>query len=289
MGIVALAAALAASSPAAAGAFTHEAFVGARVNPLGESQELAVGWRAPLLPDDGTLLRGESYVWLAPKVQLSPTFAGTGLQLRVMPLAVVQLQLHAERISAWSDPEGIDPDGVLPVTDATVAMIDLAGATIGSGWRTTNHLLLQGQSGPVAVRATTTLAGWRMDRGAAGAFYDQTWDILAPNHGWGVNLDVDVLAVTPEQRPVVGARYTAATPLGAVDGWTGGATHRVGPVAGWTFRERRPGGWIQRPTLFALAQWHLAHPWRTGSPTPRALPQVGVGLSVVGDVPPPPN
>ena len=292
MGVARLAAAFAigwlglAGATASAGSFTHEAFVGVRVNPLGQSQELAVGWRAPLLPDDGTPIRGDSSLWLAPKVQVSPTFVGTGMVLRVKPLAVVQLQLHAERIQAWADASAMSADGLLPVTAATLEMIEIAGAVIGSGWRTTNHLLVQAQVGPVAARATTTLVGWRMDRGADGIFYDQTWDILAPNHGWGGNLDVDLLLVAPEQRPVVGARFTAASPLGPVSGWPDGATQRVGPLAGWTFRERRPGGWLQRPTLFALAQWHLTHPWRTGDPTPRALPTVGVGLSVVGDVPP---
>lgn len=273
--------ALALSGAALAGGLATEGFVGARTNPLGQTQELTVGWRQQLLPPDD-LLRSQSYLLVGPKVQVTPAFASGGLLVRVMPLAIAQLQLHVERLGVWADQGAAVPAGAFPGSAATAEMAEAAGATMASGWRTTNHLLLQLKAGPIAARGTATLVGWRLDLESE-TFYDQAWDLVAPTQGWGGNLDLDLLVVADGQRPIAGFRYTLAAPLAVLDPWPGGAAQRVGPVVGWTFREKRPGGWVSQPTLFALAQWHLVHPWRSGARG--ALPQVGVGFSVMGQAP----
>ena len=271
-------------SPAAAGSLHYELFAAGRYNPLGQVQYLTLGWKQDLVDaPEGSLIFDESYLYIGPTVQLSPSFAALGGTVRVMPAAFVRLDLRVERILAWSDLSSVT-DSAMPFTAASLELAQLGGALIGDGWRTVDSLLLQVAAGPIAARATATLHGWRLDLPDGAIFYDQANDFLAPAQGFGFSLDQDLLYLAPGRRPVLGLRYTLARPLAEIPDWGERALQRVGPLFAWTFEEAEPGGAWANPTLFVLAQLHLAHPFRTGDPTPQALPWMGLGFTVEGDL-----
>jgi hypothetical protein len=136
----------------------------------------------------------------------------------------------------------------------------------------------------VAVRST--FQGLRFDLGghADGTwFYDQLSDRLAPDEGWILLNDADLLYLSGPMR--LGVRHSwsdTATAGGGPDAAM--AYHRVGPLFAWQFTDHDPGTRFNQPTLFVLAQTWLQHPYRTGDEQPQGLPLIAVGFAFNGDL-----
>jgi len=58
--------------------------------------------------------------------------------------------------------------------------------------------------------------------------------------------------------------------------------HRVGPLFAWQFRGGE-GEKIGRLSAFAITQWWLQHPYRTGQVSNQGVPYVLLGCSMNGD------
>ncbi len=269
---------------------THSSATFARVNPLGLIEQAQLGWRHRMLDKPASnVLFGDTYTLLGATARLSPAFARGGLHAEISPVAVFK---------AWVDLEGVAYfgtfDQITSFDDPSPAYDDdsldaLAAGQPTGGWVLTGGAVLQAKAGPVAVRSTFQATRFALDLPAGDTwFYDQIWDRLAPNESFMFLNDADVLGVFEHAR--VGARWT----------WTGAADqpaeslaamghHRVGPLFAWQFREGPPGTRFNRPTFFALTQWWLAHPYRTGAAQPQALPMVALGFAFQGDLlgPPP--
>ncbi|MFN7131959.1 MAG: hypothetical protein ACK4N5_07745, partial [Myxococcales bacterium] len=120
--------------------------------------------------------------------------------------------------------------------------------------------------------------------------YDQFYDVLAPNRGWFLTNDFDVLYQGLERKLIAGLRYTATLPFYGQRHFAPGETpvaandlHRVGPLVGWTFFSQ-DGAKLNNPTVFVLAQWWIQHRFRAGQQVSRAVPLFGVGFQTTGDL-----
>ncbi len=280
----------------------YRATVAARVNPIGLFGEVRAGFRLRLFnsPTRHILLRN-TYVALGASVVASPAFVRPGVALEVQPLAILNLQVLYEPIVQWFGSFG----NVQTYPDASHAGIGAGVLSSGNvpdnaqaarGWQLTLQGTLQARIGQTlavrntfrAVRSTydadTLSSSHRADR----VYYDPFYDVVSPLDGWVFTNDLDVLASLTDLGTNIGLRYTAVLPqLGDAAGPdVVAATHRLGPVITYTFKERRHAA-FNAPTVFLLAQWWIRHPWRTGGDAPEAIsqwmPMVVLGLSFRGD------
>jgi hypothetical protein len=137
-------------------------------------------------------------------------------------------------------------------------------------------------------------------RGNDTVFYDQFYDVLAPNRGWYFVNDIDLLYQTANKRFVAGARYTQAFVFYDQRHFATGETqenlnnlHRVGPFVGYTFKID-DGAAFNNPTAFILIQCWLQNRNRTGTANnpdgiSQALPLIGAGFQMTGDFLPVPK
>lgn len=120
-------------------------------------------------------------------------------------------------------------------------------------------------------------------------YYEQTYDALSPNNGFLFVDDVDAAWQGLENKLLLGVRYSATVPLYDARHFLPdevqenlNASHRVGPVAAYTFFSK-DGAAFNNPTVFLLVQWWLMHRFRTGVDTPTALPMISLGFQFTGD------
>jgi hypothetical protein len=137
---------------------------------------------------------------------------------------------------------------------------------------------VQAAAGPIAVRTTPQVTRYDLALPDGDvAFYDQFWDRLAPDGGFMVLDDTDLLVLAGPVR--AGVRHTFSDHLDGTGGDAGIAHHRVGPLVAWQLADRPPGAPTNDPTVFVLAQWWLQHPYRTG-----AFPLIAAGFAFTGDL-----
>lgn len=156
---------------------------------------------------------------------------------------------------------------------------------------------LQMKVGPIAVRSLFRLM--RPDyqaRPGDRVVYDIFYDLLVPNGGWFANNDVDVLYIAPWGLSA-GVRWTANHAYYQSAHFAPGEDtsrspnmpmHRVGPLVAYSFWKNR-GGAFDNPTLLFLANWWLAHRYRTGAEVSQAVPYIAVGFQFTGELLPAPE
>ncbi|MCB9674271.1 MAG: hypothetical protein H6737_04090 [Alphaproteobacteria bacterium] len=262
--------------------YTNATFV--RVNPLGLVDAHKVGWRRRLSTKPGVLF-SDTYAFTGLSALVTPAYSRLGVYGEVQPLAVLRVfgeitgtgyygtfdqVLAFDADARWSD-RSIDARG------------DEARGAVG--WTATFGVTLQAKVGPIAARTTPQVTRIDLALGPDDGtfFYDQFWDRLAPDGGWMVLNDLDVLFVREKLR--AGVRHTFSDSLQRDQRGTDGgiAQHRVGPLFAWQFFDRAPGARFNQPTLFVLAQWWLQHPYRAGDEQSQGLPLIAVGFAFNGD------
>jgi hypothetical protein len=262
--------------------YTNATF--ARVNPLGFVDLCRLGWRHRLSTSDSVLLQ-DTYTFVSAEVMATPAYTRVGVFAEAQLLAVLRVYASYSgvgyygtfnQVLSWPDATGRYSDQALE------ALSDDAYATLGSVF--TAGGTLRAAVGPVAVRSTVAFTRFDLDLTDGDvAFYDQYWDRLAPDGGWMVLNDADVLALVGKAR--IGVRHTYSDQLGASGGADSAmANHRVGPLLAWQFHDKAPGAKFNQPTLFAVAQWWVQHPYRTGEEQPQGLPLIAIGLAFNGDL-----
>ena len=255
----------------------------ARVNPLGLIEVLDLGWRYRLMDRDGVLF-GDTYTLLGLTGRASPAFARGGVRAEVSPIAVWKAWGSLERVGYFGT---FDQVTGFPSADAVYdddTLGELARGLATGGWVASAGTVLQAKAGPVALRST--FQGTRYDLDLPDGdrfFYDRFWDRLAPDEQWMLLNDLDLMGVFEHAR--VGARWTWSDALIAEDDAVAAlAHHRVGPLLAWQLRHDPVGTQFNRPTVFALAQWWLQHPYRDGSVSSQAMPLVALGFAFQGDL-----
>lgn len=274
-------------TPPPADRLWHSNSVFLRVNPLGLIEAYKLGWRHRLSTSDSVLLRDTSTL-LAANVLVTPAWGRVGAYAEVQPLAILKVfgDVSAvgyfgtfDQVLSWDDPSARYSDQTIQAEG------DRAAAT--TGWVATAGGTLQLKGGPIAIRDTAQATRFdvKLPDGDV-VFYDMYWDRLAPDEGWMLLNDLDALFMTDQLR--LGARFTSSLNLtDRVEGADGStANHRLGPMLAWQFRNDPPGKPFNRPTVFVLAQWWLAHPYRTGEEQPAGLPLIAAGFAFDGDLAP---
>lgn len=252
-----------------------------RVNPLGLTLLHKVGIRQRLSTKDSILFQ-DTYAFAGANIMVTPAYSRLGLYAEGQVLSLFRVFAQLDGVGYYGTFDQVitfAPDE--RYSDQAIG--DRADdASSALGWVFTGGATLRAKVGPIAVRSTAQVT--RYDLGGLGNayFYDQFWDRLAPNKGWMILKDSDLLVVTGKLR--AGVRYTFSETFDGSKGTDASlAHHRVGPLFAWQFADKKPGARFNQPTLFVLAQWWLQHPYRTGDEQPAALPVIAIGFAFNGD------
>jgi len=265
-----------------------------RLNPLGLQNQLELDFRQRLYDPGDSLIKSGNYVGVGIAPILTPGLMRLGVTAKVQPLAIFKLELKWEYINffgnfdllqSWDDPDA-------DFSDTAIADRGEAGLNYASdGWQATIDAELRARIGALIVRTRAKLGYVEMAlRGADTVFYDQYFDLLLPGSGWFLTNDADVL-VQVNEHLILGVRHSFAEVFyGAADFAPDGErdtdsapTHRIGPLAAWTFFDE-PGASFNRPTLILILNWYLQHRWRTGADVSQAFPYIVVGFAFGGDL-----
>lgn len=273
---------------------TH--LLAARANPLGLGLISRLSYQVRLFDSAHPALR-DNFLGIGVGSTVSPAGARFGFLAEVQPMSILRVSLrydllgYAGAFGSLQSFPGVDADH----SESALS----AGEERGSAYATTGTQLtfgglLQGKLGPIAVRNAFRLAFVDMDlRDGDRTYYDVTYDVLAPDEGWLVIDDLDLLWLS-DFGLVAGVRWTVTDALytprhfattevvGAAAG-RNAPTHRLGPLVAYTFdTEGEPA--FRRPTVILLLNWWLRHRYRTGAEVSPAVPFVVLAFTFTGDL-----
>ena len=257
-----------------------------RVNPLGLQNKFDLAYRYRLMESDSLLFR-DTFVGVAFQPLLTPAFADVGVAAQLQPLTALFLEARWQwrgwlgtfnHLQSFDSPEAEYSDSAIK-----------AGGENEQHYSTTGWLLgltaeLRAKVGPVVVRNRFQALYSDMDlRNDDPLYYEPLTDLLAPNKGWLITNDSDLLLFLLDEHLIVGARYSLGHGLDVGGPSANGPTHRVGPLIAYIF-EKDPGATFNKPTLLLLTQWYLGHRFRTGQDVSQAIPYIALGFAFSGDL-----
>lgn len=264
----------------------HRSLFALRSNPWGLVYEGRFAYQLRLYESPSLALR-DNFVSLGVAPTVSPAYLRLGPVVELSPLTIFSLWASAQWIQYFGtfNLAKSFPSASADFSDAAIRATP--GAAV-SGWELALGANVQLKIASLALRNQLRVARTDLKFGSdEPIFYDPSYDIAAPNRGWYLSDDVDVLWLAMENTLFAGARATFTTPFyeqGLLDGAApDNSTVRVGPFLGYTFKTH---GLVARhtPTVFLLVQWWLKHRHRTGAETSQAIPMVAFGCQVTGDL-----
>lgn len=268
-----------------------------RLNPLGLVYLGKFSYQFRLYESDSPLT-ANNYIGVGVTPAVSPAFVRGGLVLEIQPLSILRL---------WASYEGVGYFGSFRVfqsfpgvtsdhSDTTLLNLDDVEATSAystGGTILTVGGLLQAKVGPVAARNMTRLMRPDFDlREGDRTYYDILFDVLAPDEGWFLSNDFDLLWVT-DLGLTVGGRYTLTQSFYEDRHYAPGETlgenpntptQRIGPLIAYTFWDEKGQSAFDRPTVVLIVNWWLQHRFRTGADVDNAIPYVALAFTVTGDL-----
>lgn len=275
----------------------HRNTLALRVNPLGLIYDARFSYRYRLYESESKALR-DNFVGVGVAPSLSPAFLRVGPYLEVNPSTVfgvwAALQF-SQYFGILNLAQSFDSANARFSDDEISDRGDLPAADPQRGYGTNGYEVLVGANLNLKVwmivlrsQARAVYGSLKLRSGDA-VYYDQFYDVLAPNQGWFVTNDLDVLWQAGDGSFVGGLRYTLTVPfyqarhLRPGEAAPDNSMHRVGPFLAYTFKSQDGAG-FNNPTVFLLAQWWLKHRYRTGQEVHAALPLIGVGFQMTGDL-----
>jgi hypothetical protein len=264
-----------------------------RINPLGLVNEFNIGYRLRLL-EPSHVLFGDTHLSLMASSYISPSDVELGALLLVKPLAILWLSAKVAyyglfgtfgNLQSFPSPRSEHSDTDMDRRDEADLDYTTNGLVASFGAR------LQGKLGPVAARSTLMMyyADLNLAPGDR-VYYHTTLDILMPDRGWALSNELDVIYATPIGL-LLGLRYTVVHALYSERHFAPGEPtdnpntpmHRLGPAFVYTILDR-PSKGFHSLTAFVLAEWYLAHRYRTGADVSAGIPRVVIGASFQGDL-----
>jgi hypothetical protein len=267
-------------------------------------EELRLSYRYRLMDSSHLLLR-DTFLGLGVAPGLSPAFGRIGAFAELQPITPLTLTAQYDAIRYFGTFRLLQsfPNAGSEFSDSELRRLADEDKNYASpGQLFTLGVLVQGKMANVVVRSNSRFVYADMNlRTGDTVFYDIVYDLLAPNQGWIVSSDNDLLYVTKFGSSgaafTTGLRYTVAhafyndTQLAAGQENLNSPTHRLGPFFGYTFFSRPsensgggPTTHISNATVVLLTQWWLHHRYRTGQDTSQAVPYLAIALSVNGDL-----
>lgn len=269
-----------------------------RYNPLGLQNELFIGYKSRLYrAPQSDLLFGKAYWWAGAVSRVSPQFAQTGLFVRALPVAVLELQGIFSYVRGISDAERIPSyytQGTQDAVATTSSDQHPSGNLIGSGWQASLQARFQVKIKNIALRSTNLFRRFDLrnegNEDPSELFYDQTLDLVTPQRSWVYQNDVDLLYTDSAQPWVFGARYTYSKVLSADQEELMKrdeiySIQRAGLLFAWKWNGEATAEGLEarrRHALIILSQWHVSHPLRTGQSMPTGVPYFAIIYSLSG-------
>lgn len=273
---------------------TYLSFTVLRLNPLGLQSQFDLDWKTQLYDPGDSLIKSNNFFSIGVSPILSPALARLGVSAKLQPLAILKLEVRWDYLAWFGNFDLIQsyPDANADFSDSAIARGGEAGLNYATdGWQLTLDAEARAKVGPVIVRNRFRAAYIEAAlKGDDRVFYDQYFDLLLPRRGWFFTNDADLLFQIGDKL-IVGVRWAFMGVNYEADNFTTSAEritdsqpmHRVGPLVAYTFHDE-PGSSFNRPTILAMVNWHLVHPWRTGQDVSQALPYVVVGFAFGGRV-----
>ncbi len=266
-----------------------------RLNPLGLINETRAAYRFRLFQSEKEAFR-DNFAAVGIIPALSPAYARLGALVEVQPLSVLQLWASYEVVRYFGTFSQLQSFATPGAGFSDTDLKNLAALPAGdpgrsygvTGTQLTLGANIQAKVGPVVVR--TQLRMVRPDyplRAGDALFYDILYDVLAENRGWFLTNDADLLFQTAFGL-TVGARWTATAPRYSAHVLNGepnlnGPTHRIGPLAAYTFFQD-DGARFNAPTILMAVNWWVTHRYRTGADVSMAVPYFVLGFAFTGDL-----
>jgi hypothetical protein len=270
----------------------HKNTFALRYNPLGLLYDGRFSYRLRLYQSDSKALR-DNFIGIGLAPTASPAFVRAGPYLEFNPLSMLGFWATLQFVQYFGTFDLMQgfPGAQSDFSDRAIKA-NTANRLPTNGWELTLGATFQAKVAFMVIKSAARLVNGNMKlRDGDRIYYDQFYDVGAPNNGWFFTNDLDVLYQGFENKLVAGARYTFTTPFydptrhydpTAMDQTADNAMHRVGPFLGYTFKFE-DGAKFNTPTVFLLVQWWVKHRFRTGVDTSAALPLMGVGFQMTGD------
>jgi hypothetical protein len=269
-----------------------------RLNPSGLIDDARISYRWRLYRSESVALR-DNFIGVGLAPGASPAFGRLGAMVEVQPLTILQLYGIYEWVQYFGTFNFLQsfPSARSEFGDALLAERgalpagDPARNYVTNGTQLILGANLQLKLGPIVARTQARLLrpDFKLREGDP-VFYDNLYDVLAPNRGWFLTNDADVLYAPGSAGWVVGLRWTVTRPFYTAEHFAPGEAqenlngmHRVGPLLAYTFFTR-DGAAFNSPTLLLLAQWWVSHRYRQGQQVSALLPMIAVGLTFTGDL-----
>jgi hypothetical protein len=269
--------------------FVHRNSLALRYNALGLIYDGRFVYRRRLFASESTALR-DNFVSIGVAPGASPAFGRVGVIAEVQPLSVLTLYAMYEVVGYFGALGHLQsfPSARSEFSDETLDR-GRDYATLGSQLMLGANVQLKFSDIVLRTQLKLIRADFDLNAGDR-VFYDPFYDVLAPDEGWFLTNDADLL-YQPAFGLVAGVRYTATRPFYRAAHFAPGEPrrddnrmHRVGPLVGWAVRQR--DGNALNLLVFAAAQWWVVHRYRTGDEQPAALPMLAVGVQATGDLVP---
>lgn len=270
-----------------------------RMNPTGLIDEARISYRWRLYESESLALR-DNFIGVGLAPTLSPAFGRIGLLVEAQPLSVLQLYGIYEwqgyfggfnYLQSFPSPRGEFSDEILSQRGELPVGEPLRNYAT-SGTQLTLGANLQFKFGPVVARSQFRLVRPNLElREGDRVFYDIYYDVMAPNGGWLFTNDADLAYMPGRTGLVVALRWTVTQALYGTEHYApgeaqedlNGPMHRVGPVLAYTFANE-DGRRFNSPTVLVMANWWVAHRYRTGQQGSALMPLLAVGMSFTGDL-----
>jgi hypothetical protein len=270
----------------------YESLFAFRYNPVGIEEQLVVAYRKRLYDKPGILWR-DAYVGAGFTPTLNPAIMRLGGTLEVKPLAIATLSAGFYYVNWFGSLGHVQtfPDATAEHSDSVLD--DRAQAEqnrSASGTELQLRAQFVAKVGPIAFRNDTNFFRYALDLGKdERLFYNVRSDVLAPNDGWAVTNDADLVYLSDTgfiagaRASVVHAFYRDADYPSLSHDNPNTPSVRLGPLLAYIFRDE-PGTAFNRPMLLVLTGWWLSHRYRTGEDTSQAVPYLVLGFRCEGDL-----
>jgi len=258
--------------------------IAARNNPIGAMNLIELLYRYRLVHSDHILL-SDTHASAGPFFDINPAAAALGGAVRIKPLAVMQVSFSHAWVGYFGT-FGLVQSFESPAVDYSDTQLG-KNEDAGENFATTGtisklEILLQGKAGPVAVRSTFLGTRYHLDTQDKPLWFDTGLDVLAPERGWVIKNDLDLLWMT-QSGLSMGSRWTWTRPLLGDAGPSVSDTDRIGPILIFQWDEE-PGSKFTDPTLVAMVQWYIRHPYRTGTDVHQGMPYFAAAFLFSGDL-----
>lgn len=271
----------------------YKNLLAARLNPLGLEDRFELGYALRLFDDPAPLYR-EANLGLAFTPTLSPAVTRVGATLTVRPLTILQLAASAywvqwfgtfEYLQTFASPNDDFSDSALERGK------DDGRNYATSGFEAELQAMALARVWQIVLRSDLKFYYDDMDlRGDDTLFYNIRIDHLVPDQGWSLTNDTDLVwlsdfgLVAGLRATVTHAFYRDSDFRSDEEPTTGAdTTVRLGPLLAWVIDDDLYRG-FNRPTVLAVVNWWLLHPYRTGRDVSQAVPYFVLGFSFDGEL-----